>query len=162
MNNTSRIKLRLKTLTLISIVLMTSIFGMVLISNKGIPLEENSINNDQANEVINKYEPKVSFLGNHSWWDKSFHSRRIINITNPYSVGFKDFAVSINFKYSDLVAKGDLNSSLKDIRIIEYDSEGTPYQRKYYFKIDYPVANNVTVWFNTNITAGPDISELDT
>jgi len=162
MNNMMRIKLKLKTLMLISIVLITSVFGAFLmnIASTSSSIEGSTLNNDQPNDRFKKNEPIASLLGTHTWWDKSFHSRQVINITNPYSVGLNNYGVSISFNYSTLTNSGNMNSSLKDIRIIEYDSEGNPYQRKYYFEKDYPGTDNVTVWFNTNVSAGA--SELDT
>ncbi|HEC39097.1 MAG TPA: hypothetical protein ENI29_12730, partial [bacterium] len=164
MHKSTSFKLKLKKLTLIAILLMTTFFLPFLKNIEIIPsnLERDKVGGDQDNEEFGGNKPMASFIGTHSWWDKSFHSRQVINITNPYSVEFRNFGVSISFNYSALVNSGNMNSSLKDIRIIEYDSEGNPYERKYYFEKDYPIVDNVTVWFDTNITATNGASEVDT
>ncbi|KKN12221.1 hypothetical protein LCGC14_1018700, partial [marine sediment metagenome] len=46
-----------------------------------------------------------------------------------------------------------MNLTQQDIRIIEYIGD-TPYIRKYYYQMDYPVNNITTVWFETNISSG--------
>jgi hypothetical protein len=162
MNKILKKRRRLRVISLISLVLVPSLFGSLILSlfNSPSGLLKRINMDDGDGEIHTPEDLKTNFVGTHSWWDKSFHSRQVINITNPYSVGIENFGVSISFNYSALVDSENMNSSLKDIRIIEYDSEGIPFQRKYYFEKDYPVIDNVTVWFNTNISAGA--SELDT
>ena len=163
MKNTSRLKFKIKALTLLSIILITSLFGMFLMNFINIPssLEGSTIKNDQDNELFEKNKP-IASLGTHSWWDKSFHSRRVINITNPNSETFYNYGVSISFNYTTDVLNGDLRADLGDLRIIEYDSGGDAFQRKYYFQKDYPQSDIVSVWFETNITVSDGDSQLDT
>ncbi len=121
-----------------------------------------SSNQDQDSTVLDDFSqeaPKYSITGDHPWWDPSFRSRQLINITNPYSESFENFGVSFDFNYTDLVAEDKLNASLKDIRIIEYIGED-PFLRKYYFIKDYPTDDIVTIWFDTNATAST--TETDT
>ena len=153
MNNTSRLKLRLKTLTLISIVLMTSVFGIFLtnISNSTSELT-NEGEEDRSNNLLNL---KYSASSNATWWDKSYSYRQIINVTNPYTVILTNYAVNITFDYSNLVDDGKLNSDLSDLRIVE-----NGVLRKYYFEKDFPNINQTTVWFDTNISA--ETTESDT
>jgi hypothetical protein len=116
---------------------------------------------DDSNSEINRVgNPKSSVIGNHTWWDRSFHSRQIINITNPYPESFENYGVSISFNYSTYVNAGYMNQSLKDIRIIEYDSDGDPHLKKYYFQKDYPDNDIVTVWFDTDVLGSS--TEFDT
>jgi len=102
---------------------------------------------------------KYSSTGNHPWWNPSFRSRQLINVTNIYSVNFENFGVSFSFNYTELVAEGKLNESLKDIRIIEYIGD-EPIVQKYYFERDYPTNDIATIWFDTNVTAST--TETDT
>ena len=121
-----------------------------------------SSNQDQDSTVLDDFSqetPKYSITGDHLWWDTSFRSRQLINITNPYSESFENFGVSFDFNYTGLVAEDKLNASLKDIRIIEYIGDD-PFLRKYYFIKDYPTNDIVTIWFDTNATAST--TETDT
>ncbi|KKN14382.1 hypothetical protein LCGC14_0996710, partial [marine sediment metagenome] len=160
----SSLKFKLKKLTVISMLLMTSVF-LPFLMNIVLPsprLGENGGNSDQDNEEFGGNKPMASFIGTHSWWDKTFHSRQVINITNPNSEMLYNYGVEISFNYSAIVAEANMKSDLGDIRIIEYDSGGDPFQRKYYFQKDYPATDMVTVWFETDVTVTGGNSELDT
>ena len=151
MNNIPKLKHRIKVISLISIFLITGTYAIFLMNLS------NSVNKvDNENDLVDT--PKTS--GDHEWWDLDWRSRQAINITNPYNVPLTNFTTSIEFDYSTLVVAGRMNSSLKDIRIVEYEDINTPNLRKYYFKIDYPSANRATVWFDTDIPA--DTSQSDT
>jgi len=156
MNDITKTKQRLRAISLILVFLMTSTYAIFLLETS------NSLHN--AREVSNKTEDdielKTNIIGTHTWWNKTFRSRQLINITNPYSVDFENYGVSISFNYATIVTQGKMNESLKDIRIIEYDSEGNPFIRKYYYRKNYPNPNYVTVWFDTNISA--TTTEYDT
>jgi len=152
MNNKTRIKPRFKTLMLISIVLMTSVFGTFLTNINSTPELTNEGEEDNSNNLLNL---KYSDSSNVTWWDKSYSYRQIINVTNPYAVNFTDYAVNITFNHADLVDDGKLNSDLSDLRIIE---DGN--LRKYYFEKDFPNINQTTVWFDTNISAGTTESDI--
>jgi hypothetical protein len=113
---------------------------------------------DDEREVITVPKaPKISNGIFTAWWNYSFQFRRVINITNPYTYDLTNYTVSIEFDYTQMVSDGKMNSSLKDIRIVE---NGIP--RNYYVKIDHPSAGIATVWFETNISAGPANLEQDT
>ena len=149
---------------------LTGIYAIIFMNDSNSLTKLNDISEvvDPDNEedlLVDR--PEASILGIHPWWDKTFQSRRLINITNPFKVAFYDYGVNISFKYDTLVADGFINASLKDIRIIEYkwdavEEKYNPYIRKYYFNIS---GNWVTVWFDTNMSAadenGPK-TELDT
>ena len=154
-----KIKKRFYVMLLISIVLLTGMFGSLLNNFSNSSSNLNNIDNFD-NEIIKKKEPLASVYGTHSWWDKNYHSRQVINITNPYSESLKNFGVSISFNYTTQVEAGNMNDTLKDLRIIEYDGSGNPYQRKYYFQMNYPDPDIATVWFDTNISGFA--TELDT
>ncbi len=154
MNNITKIKQRLKAISLILIFLVTSTYGVFLIGSSSSFFNTKNDENHVDNSL------KSSLIGNHTWWHTSYRSRRLINITNPYEVSLKNYGVEISFNYKDIVNDGNMNKSLKDIRIIEYDSNDEPHIRKYYFEKDYPTTDWVTVWFDTNISS--TISEYDT
>ena len=99
--------------------------------------------------------------GTQEWWNSSFKYRLLINITNPYNIDFTDYPVSIEFNYTNIVNEGKMNSSLKDLRIVEYDNDGIGYLREYYFQTNYSQKDFVSVWFKTNISAGPNNLEQD-
>jgi len=152
MNSQKLQKTRKKKATLLLTLLLISLFPIFLLnfSNFEQSTEDLSEEDDNFTNIENL---KTSILGNATWWDKSYRSRQLINITNPYSVNFENYGVSITFNYTKLINQGQMNSSLKDVRIIEYDSEGNPFMRKYYFKMNYPQTEIATVWFDTNISA---------
>jgi len=149
MTRNRRAKTQIETLTFLLIFLFSSMFMVFPMNNSDSETED-----DLSQEM-----PKYSITGDHPWWDSSFKSRQVINITNPYSENFENFGVSFSFNYTDLVAERNLNESLKDIRIIEYIGDD-PFVRKYYFQKDYPENDKVTIWFDTNVTAST--TETDT
>ncbi|MBD3353026.1 MAG: hypothetical protein GF364_16215 [Candidatus Lokiarchaeota archaeon] len=100
----------------------------------------------------NTNELQTSEISLEPWWNSSFQHRRLINITNPYGVAINDFLVSIEFNYEDLVAAGKMNSSLKDIRIVE-DDQVIDYYVKKDFNKTVAQEGVATVWFLTNVTA---------
>ena len=149
-------KQRVKSILLLFMILLTSFFTFLQINFFDSNMDPDKFDKDSEANII----PKTSIKGNASWWDKSYRSRQLINITNPYPVNFENYGLNFSFNYTERVAEGQMNSSLKDVRIIEYDSEGEPFIRKYYFQQDYPVDDIVTVWFDTNVSA--DTTEYDT
>ncbi|MFX1364868.1 MAG: hypothetical protein ACFFCE_07470 [Promethearchaeota archaeon] len=155
MNNIIPIKQRLKVISLISIVLFTSVYAICLIN-----ISNSLSKTKELNEVEDGNNLNIKLSGTHPWWNTTFRSRQVINITNPYSVDFENYSVSISFIYNTYVSDGRMNKSLKDIRIIEYDSANNPHIRKYYFQKNYPSPNIATVWFDTNISASS--TEYDT
>ncbi|MHA1250732.1 MAG: LamG-like jellyroll fold domain-containing protein [Candidatus Helarchaeota archaeon] len=90
------------------------------------------------------------------WWNNSFQYRRIINITNPYSYALTDYLTYIQFDYTSLVSEGKINANLSDVRIVE---KGVV--RDYYIQKDHPSNGIATIWFYTNISAGPNTLERD-
>ena len=71
-------------------------------------------------------------VGYDLWWNKSYQFRSLINITNPYPEKFDNFITKIEFNYSSLVGAGKMNSSLKDLRIVENGK-----LRNYYIQKDF-------------------------
>jgi hypothetical protein len=107
-------------------------------------------------ETIEK--PKSSIVGNDTWWNIDWFYRQLITIENDNDVGFENYPVKIVLNYTELVnLEHGMNASCKDIRIVE-----NGVLRKYYFIQDYPIAQNVTIWFETDIAKGPGIVEYDT
>ena len=155
-------RMRFKTLLMISFVVLTSINLIVPFFNEKELNNSEIISDDMNNEndLNIDLNPNPSIVGTHPWWNSAFRSRQLINITNPYSVSFENFAASISFNYSELLSEGKINSSLKDIRIVEYDAADNPHLRKYYYLQDYPQQEFVTVWFDTNVSAST--TEFDT
>ncbi|MFX1394456.1 MAG: hypothetical protein ACFFAH_12895 [Promethearchaeota archaeon] len=158
-----RYKRQIKCIVLLSIILMTSISAFIFptdISNSPPELNENTEDLVEDNNIQSLLEaPEASALGNDTWWDKSFQYRRIINVTNQYNVNFTNFGVSMSFNYMTL--EGSIQSDLDDIRIVEYYNN-IPILRNYFVVQDYPEDDYATVWFDNNITKGPDHSEIDT
>ena len=128
-------KKKIITLVFLAIILGSSIYVNNLTNLFGDTLNTQSTNNDikdnEENNLI--FNPETSSLGNDSWWDSSYQYRRLINITNPYSVNFTDFAVNVTFDYTDLVDEGKMQDDLDDIRIVE-----NGILRDYYVVKDYP------------------------
>ena len=91
---------------------------------------------------------KTADIGADPWWNGSFIYRRLINITNPHAEDLEDTIVSITFNYSEYVDDAKMNSSVKDVRIIENNVI-----RNYIIQIDYPTVSLATVWFETNLSA---------
>ncbi|MFX1364865.1 MAG: LamG-like jellyroll fold domain-containing protein [Promethearchaeota archaeon] len=136
---------------------------LIFLISSGLTLfPQNSINSENINDVSKSNDKtnlkstlKNAALGEDAWWNSSFTYRRLINITNPHAVDLVDTIVSITFNYSDYVNAGKMNSTLKDVRIIENNTI-----RNYIIQIDYPNASLATVWFETNLSASS--LELDT
>ncbi len=147
-----------KRILLISIFMISCVYiNPALFSSKDTldtPLSDNFNDTEDI--------PKQNAIGDDLWWDITYHSRQLINITNPYSETLYNYGVSISFNYSERVDEGNMKSDLGDIRIIEYDDSGEAFQRKYYFQKDYPETDIVTVWFETNVTVNNGDSQLDT
>ena len=154
MKRKDKIKVRLEVILLLSIMLLSSFIFNYSMNNSNISTI--SENEDEIDTDVDLTEaPKSSVLGNDTWWDKSFHYRRLINVTNIHSVSFTDFGTSVSFNYEEL---GDrIQDDLDDIRIVE-----NGILRGFYVVKDYPDDYYATVWFDTNISAGPNKLEQDT
>jgi len=137
------------TFLILSILTSSSILlnSFLFFPENGIDKVDNGYNDSdfQTTDII--AHPKSSYFGNAPWWSESFEYRKVINITNPYMSSFKDFGVSFSFNYYELVENGKLQGDLDDIRIIENGC-----LRKYYVVKDYPLSNQATVFFETNIS----------
>ncbi len=118
---------------------------------------ENLSEFESEDKVVEVEPPFLSTLGDDQWWNKSFTYRKLINITNPYDEAFTNFIANVTFNYTNLVSQGNMNQSLKDIRIIENGE-----LRNYYIETDFPKKDLATVWFETDISAGPDHLDQDT
>ncbi|MEE9572292.1 MAG: LamG domain-containing protein, partial [Candidatus Neomarinimicrobiota bacterium] len=154
-----RLNFRLKTTLILLMILLTSVY-----INFPQQYNNSSSNSDGSRESKNDYDipdqiiaPKLSEVSIEDWWNNSFTYRRLINITNPYDYGLVDYTVSVEFDYIEIVNEGKMNASLKDIRIVE-----NRVVRNYYVEVDYPELGKATVWFETNISAGPNTLEQDT
>ena len=143
-----------------SIILIVIVFGgviMNLIPNlSNFNSEESDNNTNQAKLVEN---PKSSLIGTHTWWNPDWPFRTLITITNGEGVDLKNYGVSIVFPYADAEYVDRVNSTLKDVRIIEY-LNSVPYERKYFIFQDNPSVGEATIYFNTNVSASS--SEIDT
>ncbi len=123
----------------------------------------NSMNSQSINEDFNENTkndlntPTLNTIGSAQWWNRTFEFRKLINITNPHNEAFTNFIAKVEFNYTELVIAGNLNQSLKDIRIIENGN-----LRNYYIAQDFPSTDLATVWFETTISAGPNQLEQDT
>ncbi|MFX1499649.1 MAG: hypothetical protein ACFFDH_01645 [Promethearchaeota archaeon] len=158
MMDSKRIKIRLKVISLISIILFTGIYSVVLMFIPNSPHSNMSgmMKEDESDDLIN-HKNNLRTSGVYSWWNKSYRSRQLINISNHYPYSINNYGVSLVFNYTEL----NMNQgTLSDIRIIEYDEDENPHLRKYYFEKDYPGNDLVTIWFNTNVTANHN--ETDT
>ncbi len=142
-----QINVRLKFAFLLSIILLTSFFFNYSTNNFNISTNSENITKDEEidTDVNLIEEPKSSVLGDDTWWDSNYQYRRVISITNPYTVNFTDFVVNFTFNYAEL--GNNIRSDLNDIRIVENDI-----LRSYYVLKDYPITGEAIVWFDTNIT----------
>jgi hypothetical protein len=141
------IKLKQKSTHLISvgflfIITLSSIFTILPLTN----INSGIINEESKRDNLNA--PSLNTIGAAEWWNRTFEYRKLINITNPHNEAFTDFIAKIEFNYTELVIQGNLNNSLKDIRIIENGEI-----RNYYIAQDFPNTDLATVWFETNISA---------
>ncbi len=116
-----------------------------------------NIENELDKTAVSKdpQQIKPALIGEDPWWNITFLYRRLINITNPKAEDLTDYIVSIEFNYSGFVDEGKMNSSLKDVRIVE-----NGVLREYFVQKDYPKGDFATIWFETNCSSGQ--SEYDT
>ena len=105
--------------------------------------------NEEIKDVVDYNSPSLSTISNDPWWNASFIYRQLINISNSHEA-FTDFITNVTFNYKALVDDGKMNSSLKDIRIIE-----NGVLRNYYIEMDFPKKDFATVWFETNVSVTP-------
>ncbi len=156
-------KVQIKIALLLSMILLMSIYINYPMNNSDPFTNSENLSNDDINDkdfIIEKIDnPKSSITGTHPWWDPYWSARQLINTTNANSVNLFDYTASITFNYTNLVNQGLMNSSLKDVRIVEYKDD-TPYVRKYYFQMNYPQQDIATVWFDINVSAST--TETDT
>ena len=149
--NTKKSKRTILLLLLVSSISFLSIFSNHF-NNLGLYNSDPTIENDNMYNRI----PQSSDIGMEEWWNVDFEYRTLLNVTNLGPDVFIDnIGVSINMNYSKLVNEGKMNSSLKDLRIIE-----NGILRNYYIQKDYPVVGNATIWFKCNVSAG--VSDYDT
>jgi hypothetical protein len=136
-----------KTKKVISVTfLMTFTLSSILMANPFIPSLSEDFNRRQENEKV--IQPQLS-QGDDPWWNASFQWRQCINITNPGSFNLENNIIKIQFNWKNLADAGHLQNDLGDIRIVE-----NGVLRNYYIKKDFPSADQATVWFETNSTAG--------
>ena len=140
--------------TIISFILI------ILISTFLINFPSNSVNRktisednyiDKTNELKS---PSLSASSASIWWNSSYEYRIQINITNSMPENFTNFITSVDFNYTEWVDNHTMRPDLGDIRVVE-----NGILRPYYFQIDFPNTDNVTIWFETNSSFG---SEYDT
>jgi len=153
------IKLKQKSTRLISIgflfiISLSSILTILPSNSMNSKIIKEDFNEDTKNDLN---PPSLNTIGSDQWWNRTFEFRKLINITNPHNEAFTDFLAKVEFNYTELVNQGNLNQSLKDIRIIENGEI-----RNYYIAQDFPRTDLATVWFETNISAGPSQLEQDT
>ncbi|TES95050.1 MAG: hypothetical protein E3J90_10430 [Promethearchaeota archaeon] len=151
-------KIKTQILTMLFVIVLTSayisfstkFFDSSLVSERfGEDIREES-------DILPLNEnPVLSDIGYDEWWNSSFLYRRLINITNVKVADLEDYIVWIEFNYTEMLNDNKINSSLKDLRIVE---KGI--LREYFVQKDYPQQDFATVWFLTNCTASS--SELDT
>lgn len=153
----TKFSIQLKFSLILMIILISSMYFNNLSNNLDLLTNSENNSNDGMDESnfrnVQIEDIKSSVLGNNSWWDANYQYRQLINITNPYSVNFTDYGVSVSFIYTELVQTGKMQSDLDDIRIVENDLP-----RNYYVAKDYPQNGYATVFFDTNITKNtPDL-----
>ncbi|MHA1720993.1 MAG: hypothetical protein ACTSWX_09475, partial [Promethearchaeota archaeon] len=137
---------KLSIILLLSAILLSS-FPVLLTSD---------LNSTESQEKLDLLPtPRNLEEGVYEWWNASFAYRMQINVTNPGATDFVDTYASVSFNYSALVEENKMNSSMKDVRIVENDI-----LRPYYIQKDYPVVDMARIWFKTNCSAGT--SEFDT
>jgi len=159
MKNKKDLTKKFKILGFLLILLVTSLYiNFPQQQPNSSSISDGSRESDNDSDTPNQIQaPKLSEVSLEDWWNNSFIYRRLINITNPYDYGLVDYTVSVEFDYTEMVSEGKMNSSLKDIRIVE-----NGIVRNYYVQVDYPNAGIATVWFEANISAGPNTLEQDT
>ncbi len=141
----------------VTLVLIFSMSSILLLFPLNSTISEN-LNQLESEEKSTKIKsPSLSIVGEDEWWNSTFYYRQLINITNPYGEAFTNFIANITFNYTTLVSDGKMNESLKDVRIVE-----NGVLRDYFVEKDYPKKDFATVWFETDISTGPNKEELDT
>ncbi|MHA1147336.1 MAG: DUF2341 domain-containing protein [Promethearchaeota archaeon] len=151
-------KNRIRVLTFLFIFMASSVFLSFPI-NTSISEDIGKATDENIEKPTNKptdIEVQLSGIGDDPWWNNSFEFRRVINITNTGSLDFVNlpfFSIVIN--YTELVNAGKMDGDLKDVRIVENGQ-----LREYWIEKDYPVADNATIWFKANCSAGA--KEYDT
>ena len=88
------------------------------------------------------------------WWNGSFQYRRGINLINPFGKNVSNTVASVIFNYTEFVDAGQMNESLKDIRIVEDEQI-----RPYLVKKDYPNVTLAIVYFECNLYVNDNSSE---
>jgi len=144
-----RIKINRKTkysAVLLTILTLSSILALFPINFNSTAIASK---NEEIDDVIDFNSPSLSTTSNKPWWNASFIYRQLINISNSHEA-FTDFIANITFNYKDLVGDGHMNSSLKDVRIVE-----NGILRNYYIELDFPKNDFATVWFETNVSVTP-------
>ncbi|MBD3195803.1 MAG: hypothetical protein GF317_12150, partial [Candidatus Lokiarchaeota archaeon] len=133
---------------LYTLILLLSLFSVSFLTlgidflNTGVIDQENT--DEDTGSVFN---PVTSAgIGEDQWWNESYQWRQCLNITNPGSFDLKNNIIKYSLNYNTL---SDVQSDLDDVRIVE-----NGILRKYYMKIDYPKTDYVTIWFETNVSAG--------
>ena len=149
----SKTQNQIKITLILLILLISSVYSLNFSNN---PIESNKKNKDGSNnDLIVTNEPQSSIYGQAAWWNNTFLYRKLVNITNQFSIALTKQGVSFNFNYTGLVAAGMMQDDLEDIRIVE-----NGVLRNYYYKKDLPKTDLVTVWFETDILASR--TETDT
>ena len=120
-----------------SIILIVIVFGGVFMNLIPNLFNFNSYENEESYNDPNRIKlvenPKSSLIGTHTWWNPDWPFRTLITITNGEGVDLKNYGVSIVFPYADAEYVDRVNSTLKDVRIIEY-LNSVPYERKYFIR----------------------------
>ncbi|MEE9377369.1 MAG: LamG-like jellyroll fold domain-containing protein [Candidatus Lokiarchaeia archaeon] len=152
-----RINKTTKKVISVTLVLIFSMSSILLLFPLNPTISE-SLNQFESEEKSTEMKsPSLSIIGEDEWWNSTFYHRQLINITNPYGEAFTNFIANITFNYTTLVSDGKMNESLKDVRIVE-----NGILRDYFIEKDYPEKDLATIWFETDISAGPNKKELDT
>ncbi|MFX0023469.1 MAG: LamG-like jellyroll fold domain-containing protein [Candidatus Hermodarchaeota archaeon] len=141
------------SITFLLILSLSSI--LVLFPSNYTNLRDFNQRSDEDKEV-NRFHPLLNApIGEEPWWNASYQWRQCISITNPGAYNLTDNFISIQFDYATLRDTYNMDSDLYDVRIVENNVV-----RNYYIKKDFPFADQATIWFETNSTAGK--SEYDT
>jgi len=159
MKKNRRSKTQMKTLTYILIVLLSSMFMIFPMNNNDSETNFNEVDNILSEPIESPSPNKISSA---SWWNGAWRYRRLINVTNPnVNFAFTNYTTSVVFNYTEHTDKYGtpdypMNGDLSDIRIVQ---DGV--LRKYYYKIDYPSTDFVTVWFDVDIDKSPNNIDTD-
>ncbi len=158
-SNRNIIRFKLLGASFITLMLISSIIGSIFLTGlEPTRIEDEDNKKDKEDNTYTPLEsPNLCGIGDDPWWNASFYYRRLINITNPYSVSLVNTIASIAFNYTQIVNAGKMNSSLKDVRIVE-----NGILRNYLIQKDYPSLTIATVYFETNLTVSLGNNETDT